>query len=86
MILRPRFAVVHCSARAHPWQAAPNVTLPLPLIGRLIPAGQVRVRVAASWVKSSMVNPPSTTGLIGHGFNSGVHPLPLSVASMSPVA
>lgn len=86
LIVRPEVDAVHCSASGHPRQAVPKIALFFAVIVRVTPAGQVSVPASASWVKSSMVNPPSTAGRSGHGLSTGVHFLPSRVFSMSPVA
>lgn len=85
-MVRPFFAVVHRDRSGHSRQAIPKTALRLLVIWRLTPEGHVNVPAAGSWAKSSMVNPPSTAGLIGQGLSNGVHFLPASVCSMSPVA
>ena len=63
--LRPAWAVVHWAASGQPAQRLAKWAPPVALIGTVWPAGQVTVRAARSTVKSAMVNPPGTAGLIG---------------------
>jgi hypothetical protein len=52
---------------------------------RVMPAGQVTVRAAASTVKSSWVKPPLTGGARGQGLITAWCPAPAIAARRSPV-
>ena len=60
-------AVVQRARSGQGPQAAPNVAVPLGLIVRVRPLGQVTVRVVWSMVKSSAVKPPGTGARSGIG-------------------
>lgn len=66
-------AVVHRARNGQCAHAIPKTALRLLVIRLATPAGQVNVPATASWVKSSMVKPPSTAGLTGQGLTSGFH-------------
>jgi len=82
---RPARAVVHCARRGQPRQAAPKVTPPLVVIGRVSPAGQVAVRVVWSMVKSSAVNPPVAGARSGIGLMIAVCPASARAARAAPL-
>lgn len=58
-MVRPFAAVVHRCLNGQARQAMPNTALRVLVIVLVIPAGQVRVPAAGSWVKSSLPNPPA---------------------------
>ena len=82
---RPLVLAVHRARRGQSRQGAPNVAVPLAVICRVCPAGQVTVPVVVSMVKSSAVNPPGTAGRSGIGLITAVWPASASTARAGPL-
>jgi hypothetical protein len=82
--VRSVLAVVHCGRSGQVRQAAPKVTEPVGLTGRVIPAGQVACPASWSMVKSSRVNPPSTAAAAVHFAVLTVHDLRRRTGSGAP--
>src|SRR6266498_2968954 len=61
------------------------VVIPVMLIGRAWPVGQVTVPARSSTVKSSTVNPPTTAACSGLGLITAVCPAPAMASRRSPV-
>jgi hypothetical protein len=85
LIVRPVREVVHRCCNGQLRQAAPNVAVPLRVIVRVKPFGQVTAAARWSMLKSSAVKPPGTGARSGIGLMSASCPASMSVARAAPL-